>query len=145
MPPLNDTGYVWYAKGLVTHIHSIALKYVGKKRCDASLYITRARSHVVRGIRTLVAEPGNQMHTNNRKLDMPYTCAMAKYFEVLVWFFFFVALTLLSLELYYNYTPASHHSLVPLCISVALTIVVGIFTGMAFYEVFRHRNDKEPW
>jgi membrane-bound metal-dependent hydrolase YbcI (DUF457 family) len=68
---------------------------------------------------------------------------MGKYAEVLAFFFFFLSLTLLDLVMYYSWS--HRHSLVPLFISIALTIVVGIITGMAVYEVFKHRNDKESW
>jgi len=68
---------------------------------------------------------------------------MAKYTEVLFYFLLFLALTIIDLALYYSWGPK--HSLVPLFVSSALTIVVGVVTGLATYEVFKHRNDKEPW
>jgi hypothetical protein len=68
---------------------------------------------------------------------------MAKYFEVITLFGIFICLAVTDLTIYYSY--GRTHSLIPFYISLALTIVVGVMTVLALYEVFKHRNDKEPW
>lgn len=68
---------------------------------------------------------------------------MWKYFEPIslaVWFF-----AILSVDAVVYYAQGRHHSLIPLFVCGAATIVVGIIAVMAMYETFKHRNDKEPW
>jgi len=68
---------------------------------------------------------------------------MAKYFSPLVSFIFFAFFMLADVIIYND--NKSHYNLVILCIFISLTIIAGIFTIMAIYETFKHRNDKEPW
>jgi archaellum biogenesis protein FlaJ (TadC family) len=68
---------------------------------------------------------------------------MAKYFSLFASFIFFAFFMLADIILYND--NQLHYNLVLLCIFIALTVVAGIFTVMAIYETFKHRNDKESW
>lgn len=68
---------------------------------------------------------------------------MWKYFEPVAWLVLFVFIA--SLDVFFYYAQGLGHSWVPLGISSVATLVVGILAGMAIYETFKHRNDKEPW
>ena len=68
---------------------------------------------------------------------------MWKYFEPiagLVWFFIIFAV---DMVVYYSY--GGHPSLLPAMICLVATLIVSIIVGMAEYEIFKHRNDKETW
>jgi hypothetical protein len=68
---------------------------------------------------------------------------MWKYFEPiaeLIWFFVILAV---DVVVYYSY--GGHPSIIPDVLCLVATLVVGVIVGMAEYEIYKHRNDKEAW
>lgn len=68
---------------------------------------------------------------------------MRNFIEIFSEFWLLLFFILADLVIYY--TTASGHSEVPFIIALIITIPATVVTGLACYESFKHRNDKEPW
>jgi hypothetical protein len=68
---------------------------------------------------------------------------MRNLIEVFTEFWLLLFFILADLVLYYNAT--SGHSKVPFIAALVITVPATIITGLAAYQSFKHRNDKEPW
>ncbi|HEY1835277.1 MAG TPA: hypothetical protein VGG13_00460 [Candidatus Saccharimonadales bacterium] len=68
---------------------------------------------------------------------------MWKYFDPIAGVVFFFVIFSIDAVVYYS--QGRHHSLIPLVICGAATVIVGVIAGMAIHEIFKHRNDKESW
>jgi hypothetical protein len=68
---------------------------------------------------------------------------MWKYFAPVVELLSFFVILAIDAAAYYS--SGRHLSLIPVIVCTAVTLTVGTIAGLAEYEIFKHRHDKETW